>query len=67
MQVFFGRQRATVARVGEAFQAILVAVVDRRHAGEGHLHERREPKAALGKAHRAFVQTPFAALALGQL
>ena len=67
VQVFFGRQGATVARVGKTLQAVLVAIVDGRHAGEGHLHERREPKAALGQAHCAFVQTPFAALALGQL
>ena len=67
MQVFLGRQGATVARIGKALQAVLVAIVNRRHAGEGHLHERREPKAALSQAHCAFVQTPFAALALGQL
>ena len=67
VQVFLSRQGATVARVGKALQAVLVAVVNRRHAGESHLHERREPKTALGQAHCAFVQTPFAALALGQL
>ena len=67
MQVLLFRHSATVARVGKALQAVLVAVVNRRHAGEGHLHERREPKAALGQAHCAFVQTPLAALAFGQL
>ena len=67
VKVFLGRQCATVARVSEALQAVLVAVVDRGHTGEGHLHERREPKTALGQAHRVLVQTPLAALALGQL
>ena len=67
MQLVLGRQGAAVARIGKALQAVFVAVVDRRHAGEGHLHERGEPKTALGQAHRVLVQTPLAALALGQL
>ena len=67
VQVLLFGHGAAVARVSKALQAVLVAVVNRRHAGEGHLHERREPKAALGQTHCAFVQTPFAALALGQL
>ena len=67
VQVLLFGHGAAVTRVSKALQAVLVAIVNRRHAREGHLHERREPKAALGQAHRAFVQTPFAALALGQL
>ena len=67
MQLVLGRQRSTVAWVGQALQAVLVAIVDRRYAGEGHLHERSKPKTALGQAHRILVQAPFAALALGQL
>ena len=65
VQLVLGRQGAAVARIGKALQAVLVAVVDRRHAGEGHLHERCKPKTALGQAHRVLVQTPLAALALG--
>ena len=67
VQLVLGRQCAAVARIGQALQAVFVAVVDRRHAWEGHLHERGEPKAALGQAHRVLVQAPLAALALGQL
>ena len=67
VQLVLGRQGAAVARIGKALQAVFVAVVDRRHAGEGHLHERCKPKAALGQAHRVLVQAPLAALALGQL
>ena len=67
MQVFLGRHGATIARIGESLKAVLVAIVNRRHTRERHLHERREPKAALGQAHGVLVQAPFAALTLGQL
>ena len=67
VQVFLHRQRAAVARIREALQAVLIAIIDRGHAREGHLHERRQPKAALGQAHGVVVQAPLAALALGQL
>ena len=67
VQVFLGRHGATIARIGETLQAVFVAVIDRGHTREGHLHERRQPKAALGQAHGVLVQAPFAALALGQL
>ena len=67
VQLVLGRQGAAVARIGKTLQAVFVAVVDRRHAGERHLHERCKPKTALGQAHRVLVQAPFAALALGQL
>ena len=67
VQVFLQRQRAAIARIGQALKAVLVAIVNRRHARERHLHERRQPKAALGQAHGVLVQAPFAALALGQL
>ena len=67
VQLVLGRQRAAIARIGQTLKAVLVAVVDRRHAGERHLHKRGEPKAALGQSHRVLVQAPLAALALGQL
>ena len=67
MELVLGRQGAAIARIGQTLKAVLVAIVNRRHTGEGHLHERREPKTALGQAHRVLVQAPFAALALGQL
>ena len=67
MQLVLGRQGAAVTRIGKALKAVLVAIVNRWHTGERHLHERCEPKTALGQAHRVLVQTPFAALALGQL
>ena len=67
VQLVLGRQGAAVARIGKAFQAVFVAIVNRWHTGERHLHERCEPKTALGQAHRVLVQAPFAALALGQL
>ena len=67
VELILGRQGTAVARIGEAFQAVLVAIIDRGHTREGHLHERRQPKTALGQTHRVIVQAPFAALALGQL
>ena len=67
MELVLGRQGTAIARIGEALQAVLVAIIDRGHSWEGHLHERCQPKTALGQAHRVLVQAPFAALALGQL
>ena len=67
VQVFLGRHGAAIARIGESLKAVLVAIVNRRHTRERHLHERCKPKTALGQAHGVLVQAPFAALALGQL
>ena len=55
VQVFLGRHGAAVTRIGETLKAVLVAIVNRRHAGERHLHERCKPKTALGQAHRILV------------
>ena len=55
VQVFLQRQRTAIARIGQALKAVLVAIVNRRHAGERHLHERCKPKTALGQAHRVLV------------
>ncbi len=65
-RVLGARQGAAVARVGEALEAVLVAVVDRRHAREGHLHEGGEPVAALGEVELTGGEAVGAALLLGQ-